>query len=160
MTTNEVRWKLHSYYADKERIENLKNDLKEYRLMDGVGAQIITDMPTSHSNSSVVERMGERIEYIREMENELDRLMRIKRSIDQIYMYLKEPARTIVEMRYFLLHNPNDVRQRKYNWIEIAAEVNYSEAYCKEIDCKVILQIQNKLYELSYVLPTLQTTVL
>lgn len=159
MTTNEVRWKLHSYYADKERIENLKNDLKEYRLMDGIGSQTITDMPVSHSNASIVEKMVVRIDYIREMENELDGLMRTKRAIDQVYLYLKEPDRSIIEMRYFLLRNSKDVRKMKYNWLEISEEVNYSEAYCKEIDCKVILQIQNKLHNLSYILPTLGTAL-
>lgn len=154
MNSNEVRWKLHNYHTDIKKIEQLKEDLKEYRLMDGVGAQVITDMPTCHSNASVVERISERQDYMVEMENELDGRMRVKRAIDDIYLYLKEPHRSIIEMRYFLLRNPNDVRQFKFNWLEIAEEVNYSEAYCKEIDSKVILQIQNRIHEISYILPT------
>lgn len=160
MNANTVRWKLHNYYADLKRIEQLKNDLREYRLMDGVGAQVITDMPTCHSNASVVERICERLDYIRELENELDDYMRVKRAIDSVYMYLQEPARTIIEMRYFIMPCPEDVRQRKYSWQEIAKEVKYSEAYCKEIDSKVVLQILNKLVELSYKVPTLFSTVL
>jgi len=160
MKTNEVRWKLHNYYTDMKKIEQLKDDLKEYRLMDGIGAQVINDMPTSHSTSSSVEKAGDRVDYVREMENELDRFMRIKRAIDDIYGYLKEPHRTIIEMRYFIMPKPLDIRQQKFNWQEIADEVKYSEAYCKEIDCNVVLQIQNRLHEISYVLPTLLCTVL
>jgi hypothetical protein len=155
LNTNGVRWKLHNYYTDEKLIEQLKEDLKEYRLMDGIKAQIITDMPTSHSNTSIVERIGDKIDYIRSMENDLDGLMRVKRAIDYVYMYLKEPARSIIEMRYFITPQPQDIRQRKYNWAEIATEVNYSEDYCKEIDCKVILQIQTKIHEITHVLPTL-----
>jgi hypothetical protein len=160
MNANEVRWKLHNYHTDIKRIQQLKDDLKEYRLMDGIGAQIISDMPSSHNNTSIVEKMGDRIDYIRNLENELDSLMRVKRAIDYVYLYLKEPARTIIEMRYFLFPKPEDIRQRKYNWAEIAVETNYSEAYCKEVDCKVVLQIQNKVHEISYILPTQIATVL
>lgn len=164
MNNNEIRWKLHNYYTDIKIMEQLKSDLKEYRLMDGIKAQVITDMPVCYSSSSKIESVLEKeythkgdklelMEYIKALEEELDGMMKMKRAIDSVYLYLQEPKRTIIEMRYFLLSNPADVRQRKYNWLQIAEEVNYSEDYCKEIDCKVILQIQNKIRGISHFLP-------
>ncbi|HEY5585693.1 MAG TPA: hypothetical protein VIK78_14555 [Ruminiclostridium sp.] len=155
MNSLTVRWKLHNYYNDLKMIEQLKDDLKEYRLMDGVKALVVTDMPGCHSTTSKVESVltenykykNEELElpeYIKSLENELDSLMRIKRAIDNVYLYLREPARTIIEMRYFITPQPLDVRQRKYNWAEIGDEIHMSEDRCKHIDCDVIRQIQNK----------------
>ena len=144
--TNEVRFYLHNYDKLKNEIKALSDSLKEYRLMDGVGAQILTGMPTAHNNASVIEStVAGREEYVRNLENEIDSKMRILNAINSVYFYLKEPARTIIEMRYFLLRNPNDIRSIKYNWKEIAEEVQYSEDYCKEIDGRVIRRIQDKL---------------
>lgn len=155
MNANTVRWELHNYHTNAKVIEQIKDDLREYRLMDGIKAQVITDMPLTHSNASKTEKIGiTRAEYISKLEDKLDSMMRVKMAIDSVYLYLKEPHRSIIEMRYFILSSPNDVRQRKYNWQEIAIEVKYCEAYCKEIDANVILQIQNKIRELSYDLPT------
>jgi len=143
-------------------MEQLKSDLKEYRLMDGVKAQVLSKTPICHNGTSskveaVLEKEytheGDRLElmdYVRALEEKLDSMMRVKRAIDSVYLYLQEPKRTIIEMRYFLLRNTDDIRQSKYNWAEIAAEVSYNEDYCKQIDSKVVLQIQNKLYEITH----------
>jgi hypothetical protein len=148
MNTNEIRWRLHNYYTDSKKIEQLKLDLKEYRLRDGVKAQMLSDMPKGDGISSE-DRLISRIDYIRDLESELDSLMRVKRAIDSIYLYLKDPQLSIIEMRYFITPEINDIRQRKYNWKEIADEVKYSEDYCKEIDGKVVFQIQNKIHEIT-----------
>jgi hypothetical protein len=146
MNTNEIRFYLHNYNKLKNEIQALSDSLKEYRLMDGMKASIITDMPICHSGASAVESLvDKRLEYVSELEAEIDSKMRILNAINAVYFYLKEPARTIIEMRYFLLRNPNDIRRQKYNWQEIAAETNYTEVYCKKIDGKVILNIQLKL---------------
>ena len=157
MNNNEIRWKLHNYYTDIKIMEQLKSDLKEYRLMDGIKAQIISDMPICHSGtSSKIESVLEKdyihkgdklelMEYVKALEDQLDSMMRLKRAIDSVYLYLKEPVRTIIEMRYFLLSNPQDVRQRKYSWMEISIEVDRNEDYCRALDCRVIRQIQNKI---------------
>lgn len=149
MNTNEVRWKLHNYHTDSKKINELKLDLKEYRLMDGVKAQVLSNMPRGESIDAD-DKVISRIEYIRELENELDQLMRIKRAIDSIYLYLKDPQLSIIEMRYFITPEINDIRQRKYNWKEIAEETKYTEAYCKEIDGQVVLQIQSKINKIRY----------
>jgi hypothetical protein len=148
MTTNEIRFYLHSYDKFKSEIQALSGSLREYRLMDGVKAKIITNMPICHSGESVVESIiFNRFDYVISLENEIDSKMRLLNAINSVYFYLKEPARTIIEMRYFISPMINDVRRPKYNWREIAAEIDKSEDYCKEIDCKVIRKIQNKLFD-------------
>lgn len=146
MNTNEIRFYLHSYDKLKDEIQSLSDSLKEYRLMDGVKPKIITDMPIYHSETSIVESVIiNRLDYISELETKIDSKMRVLNAINTVYFYLKEPTRTIIEMRYFLLRNPKDIRRQKYNWQEIAAEVNYTEIYCKKIDGRVISRIQLKL---------------
>lgn len=148
---------MHNYDRLKQEIRNLKESLEEYRKMNisGLKAQVITDMPICRSGESKTESMAiTRVDYIKSLEDEIDSKMRIVRAIESVYFYLHEPHRSIIEMRYFIMPNPQDIRQRKYNWIEIAAEVNYSEDWCKEIDCKIILQIMNKLHEITHILPT------
>jgi hypothetical protein len=114
--------------------------------MDGVKPKVITGMPICHSETSVVESLvANRMDYVTGLEKKIDGKMRILNAINSVYFYLKEPARTIIEMRYFLLRNPNDIRRQKYNWQEIADEIGYTEIYCKKIDGKVIFNIQLKL---------------
>jgi DNA-directed RNA polymerase specialized sigma subunit len=146
MNTNEIRFYLHNYEKLKNEIQALSDSLKEYRLMDGIKAKIITNMPICHSGESMVESIVvNRLDYVTGLEDEIDSKMRILNAINGVYFYLKEPARTIIEMRYFLQRKSEDVRKIKYNWQEIADEVNYTEIYCKKIDGRVILKIQNKL---------------
>jgi len=115
--------------------------------MDGVKAKIITDMPICHSGESVVESIiFNRFDYVVSLEDEIDNKMRLMNAINSVYFYLKEPARTIIEMRYFISPMVNDVRKPKYTWREISVEVDKSEDYCKEIDCRVVRKIQNKLF--------------
>lgn len=151
-----VRWHLHNYHSNKDMIIRLKSELVEYRLMDGVKAQIITGMPISYSPQSKIElvltteydykgNMYELFDYIKQLEAELDKLMRIDLAITKIYATLKEPARSIIEMRYFIKPQTQDVRQRKYNWQEIANEVERTELNCRKIDCRVVRQIQVKI---------------
>jgi hypothetical protein len=144
MNTNEIRFYLHNYEKLKKEISALSDSLKEYRLMDGVKPRVITDMPRGNA-ATLEDAILNRLEYISGLETEIDGKMRILNAINGVYFYLKEPARTIIEMRYFLLRNPNDVRRQKYNWQEIAAEVNYSEQSCRRVDQKVVLKIMNKL---------------
>jgi len=147
MTTNEIRFYLHSYGKLKSEIQALSDSLREYRLMDGVKPKVITNMPICHSETSVIESIViNRFDYIADLEKEIDSKMRVLNAINSVYFYLKEPARTIIEMRYFLLRNPKDVRQIKYNWQEIAIEVNYSEDRVKHIDCEVIRRMQQKIF--------------
>ncbi len=147
MNCNEIRFYLHNYDRLKKEIENLKESLTEYRKMNisGMKAQVITDMPTTHNNVSQTELMAlTRIDYIRDLENEIDSKMRLVRAIESVYFYLQEPARTIFEMRYFISPKPADIRKPNYNWLQIAMEVKYSEDYCKEIDGKVVRKIQER----------------
>jgi hypothetical protein len=148
LTTNEIRFYLHGYDNLKREIKNLREALEEYRKMDisGIRATAITDEPRAHNNMSRTEQMAiTRLEYIKGLENELDSKTRLLTAINSVYFYLKEPARTIIEMRYFITPMINDVRRPKYSWFEISCEVDKSEDYCKEIDCKVISKIQEKL---------------
>lgn len=146
MNTNEVRFYLHNYEKLKSEIQVLSDSLKEYRLMDGVKSKQITDMPICHSGTSVIESIVvNRFDYIKDLEEEIDSKMRVLNAINAVYFYLKEPARSIIEMRYFLYKNPGDVRREKYNWQEIADIINYSLDYCMEIDGKVIRKIQYKM---------------
>ena len=146
MTTNEIRFYLHNYDKLKSEIQALSESLKEYRLMDGVKPKIITDMPICHTGESIVESLiVKRLDYVSGLEAEIDSKMRVLNAINAVYFYLKEPIRTIIEMRYFLLRNPDDVRRQKYNWQEIAEEVHYSEQSCRRIDQKVVTQILSKL---------------
>lgn len=146
MTTNEIRFYLHSYDKLKSEIQALSDSLREYRLMDGVKAKVITDMPMCHSGVSVVESVvDKRIEYISDLETEIDSKMRILNAINSVYFYLKDPARSIIEMRYFITPMVNDVRRPKYNWEHIANEVGRTENHCKKIDCRVVRQIQEKI---------------
>lgn len=155
MNTNEIRFYLHNYEKLKDDIRALSDSLREYRLMDGVKPKIITDMPICHSGESTIETVIiSRLDYIIKLEGEIDGKMRVLNAINGVYFYLKEPARTILEMRYFITPLINDVRRPKYNWKEIADEVNYSEDWCKEIDCKIVLQILNKMHEKTHVIPT------
>lgn len=154
MNANEIRWNLHNYDKLKDEIKALKGDIATYRLMDGVRPKIITDMPTIHSTESAIEKIIDRLDYVESLKNELDQNIRLLRAINSIYFRLEEPKRTIIEMRYFITPMKDDVRQRKYNWAEIAEEVGYTEQYCREIDCKIILQISNKILEYGYKEPT------
>ena len=146
MNTNEIRFYLHNYEKLKSEIQVLSDSLKEYRLMDGVKSQQITDMPICHSGTSVIESIVvNRFDYIKDLEEEIDSKMRVLNAINAVYFYLKEPARSIIEMRYFLYKNPGDVRHEKYNWQEIAEHMGYSENHCMKIDWKVINKIQYKM---------------
>jgi len=148
MNTNEIRFYLHNYEKLKKEIQALSDSLREYRLMDGIRPKVINGMPISHSENSIVETVViNRFDYIKDLENEIDGKMRILNAINAVYFYLKEPARSIIEMRYFLLRNPDDIREQKYNWQDIADEVNYSEQHCKNIDCEVIRRIQIRMYK-------------
>lgn len=143
MNTNTIRWHLHNYDKIKKDIQDISDMLKEYRLMDGVRSKIITDVPTCRSEASIVETLAEnRMDYTKEQEAILDGKLRMIRAINSVYFYLTEPSRTILEMRYFITPMKNDVRRPKYNWVQIATEVMYSENYCKEIDCKTVRKIQ------------------
>lgn len=113
--------------------------------MDGVRAQTITDMPTSHNTVSVIEDIVcNRDEYVTKLEAEIDSKMRVLNAINSVYFYLKEPARSVIELRYFVVSNPRDIRRKKYNWQEIAEKLNYSEFRVKQIDCQIIRQILYK----------------
>jgi len=148
MNTNEIRFHLHSYDKLKDEIQALSDSLKEYRLMDGMKPKVITDMPICHSGTSTVESLVvNRVDYVADLENKIDGKMRIVNAINSVYFYLKEPARTIIEMRYFISPMINDVRKPKYSWASISIEVDLNEEYCKQIDCKVIRKIQTKLLE-------------
>jgi len=148
MNTNEIRFYLHNYYNLKRELKNLQEALDTYKKMNisGLQATIITKEPKTHNNTSKTELMAlTRIEYIIDLENEIDGKMRLIKAIDSVYYYLKEPARTILEMRYFITPMQNDIRQPKYSWDKISLEVDKSVAYCKEIDCKIVKKIQEKL---------------
>jgi len=148
MNTNEIRFYLHNYYNLKKELKNLQEALDTYKKMNisGLKATVITDEPKTHNNVSKTEIMAlTRIEYIADLENELDEKMRLLIAINNVYYYLKEPARSIIEMRYFITPMQNDIRQPKYSWCGISKEVNESEENCKMIDCRIIKKIQEKL---------------
>jgi hypothetical protein len=85
------------------------------------------------------------MEYIAKLDLELNRLTSINREIESVFTHLKEPIRSIIEMRYFITPQPNDVRQRKYNWAEIAVEVGKTECNCWKIDERIIRIIQGRI---------------
>lgn len=147
MNANEIRFYLHNYENLKKEVKHLQESLDLYRRMDisGIKAQVITDMPICHSNTSKTEQMATtRFDYISDLENEIDSKLRLLNAINGVYFYLQEPARSIIEMRYFISPVEKDIRKPKYNWVQIAMEVCYSEDYCKEIDCKIVRTIQER----------------
>jgi DNA-directed RNA polymerase sigma subunit (sigma70/sigma32) len=147
MNTNEIRFYLHSYDNLKKEIQHLQTQLEEYRKMNisGIKAQIITDMPIYHTNNtSKVELLAlTRLEYIGDLENEMDSKMRLLRAINSVYFYLKKPKRIIVEMRYFI----QEQGKRKPSWKEIADKVGETEEKCRQIDCRIIRAIQIRYLE-------------
>jgi len=147
MNNNEIRFYLHNYDNLKREIKHLQKALEEYRKMNisGIKAQVITGMPLTHSNTSKTESMAlTRIDYIQELEDEIDSKMRLIRAVDAVYFYLKEPKRTIFEMRYFITPMENDIRKPKYSWKVIADEVEQTEEQCRQIDCRTIRGILEK----------------
>jgi hypothetical protein len=156
MSSNEVRWNLYNFYVNKLKIGKLKSELEEYRLFDGVKAQVISKTPICRTGESKQESVlfseyrykGECLnlmEYIAKLDLELNRLTSINREIESVFTHLKEPIRSIIEMRYFITPQPNDVRQRKYNWAEIAVEVGKTECNCWKIDERIIRIIQGRI---------------
>jgi DNA-directed RNA polymerase sigma subunit (sigma70/sigma32) len=145
MDASKVRQELYNYFANKEIIKNMAWQLDEYRKMDNLKANVITDMPTGTSNSSYI--IENRIEYIRLMQIDYDEMMRIDRCIESVISLLRGNWQTIIEMRYFITPIINDVRQRHYTWAEIANEIKYNEDYCREIDRRIIQKIQNKIHQ-------------
>lgn len=146
MNTNKIRLYLHNYDNLKKEIKHLVAALEEYRKMNisGIKAQIITDMPICHTDTSKTELMAvTRVDYITDLENEIDSKMRLLNAINAVYFYLKEPKRSIVEMRYMIIPQG----RHKYSWKEIADEVQLSEDNCRIIDCRIIRQIQLKLLD-------------
>lgn len=146
MNCNQIRYYLHSYDGLKKEIEHLKEALTIYKCMNvsGMKAQAITGMPQSHSNDSKTEQMAlKRVEYMEDLETEIDGKLRLLIAINSIYFYLQEPERSIIEMRYMIIPQGRP----KYNWKEIAAEVGETEKKCWKIDGEVIRKIQIKLLE-------------
>jgi len=148
MNTNTIRYYLHDYENLKKEVKNLQEALDTYKKMNisGLKATVITDEPKTHNNVSKTEIMAlTRIEYIADLENKLDEKMRLLIAINSVYYYLREPARSIIEMRYFISPMKNDIRRPKYNWCEISIEVDLNEDYCRALDCNIIKKIQEKL---------------
>jgi hypothetical protein len=147
MNTNEIRFYLHNYDNLKREVKHLQESLDQYRRMDisGIKAQVITDMPLTHSNTSKTENMAlTRVDYIADLEEEIDSKMRLIRAVNSVYFYLEEPKLTIFEMRYFITPMENDIRKPKYSWKVIADEVGQTEETCRQIDCRIIRTIQQK----------------
>ena len=146
MNSHEIRWNLNNYWQNKDKIKQLTDEIEELITNDGVGCQHLTDMPVgSRKHGSVVDKLVDKVDYIRGLESELERLVRVNNAITQIYATLNEINITILELRYFLTSEPMDVRQRKYNWNQIAELLNYSEDGVRKMDQKIVLKIQNKL---------------
>ena len=141
MTTNEIRFYLHNFHKLESEIQELTNSLKECRLVNisGIKAQVITDMPLCHSNTSKTESQAcARIERIGNIMYELKLKKRLLDSINFIYFRLKDPKTTIFELRYFVV----PIGRPRYNWLEISKYVGESEDNCKKIDERIILKIQ------------------
>lgn len=146
MNTNEIRFYLHNYDNLKKKVKNLKETLDEYRQMTGLKARVITDTPAPATYESKLEQtVITRMKYMKDLEAEIDSKMRLLNAINSVYFYLKEPDRSIFEMRYFITPMEGDVRKPKYNWLAISQEVGKSEAHCKNIDCVIVKKIQTKL---------------
>lgn len=161
MDCNTIRRYMHSYDNLEKEIKHLKESLDEYRKMNisGLGAQVLSDMPKAHKNTSLTEQMAiDRTDYIQLLEEDIDSKMRLYNAINSIYFYLSEPARTIIEMRYFIVPQG----RQKAKWKEIAIEVLRLEdtkpteqllestiSKCTMIDGRVIRRIQNKLLDTS-----------
>lgn len=145
MNANEIRFYLHNFDNLKKEIIHLQEALKVYTDMDGIKAQIITDMPMQHSTTSKTESVAlTRLEYIDDLKNEIDSKLRLVRATESVYFYLNELKTTIFEMRYFITPMKNDIRKPKYSWHEISKEVVQTEETCRQIDCRIIRQIQLK----------------
>jgi len=111
--------------------------------ISGLKAQQISDMPHgSKDNESITERMAvTRLDYISDLENELDSKMRLLMAIDSVILYLNPVEKEIIRLRYLEI----PIGKPKANWSQIAQALNYSEDYCKEVDCRIIREIQEKL---------------
>lgn len=151
MRPNEIRFYLHSYDNLQKEIAHLNYQLKTCREMGvsslcnekymrhPLAAQVLSDMPIYHDNSSKTENLAlKRLEYIVDLENEIDSKMRLLRAINSVYFYLQEPARSIIELRYMRIPQGRP----KPSWKEIAGEVNETEENCKVIDTRTIRKIQ------------------
>jgi hypothetical protein len=98
-------------------------------------------MPICHSNTSKTELMAStRVDYIQDLENEIDSKMRLLNAINSVYFYLQEPKRSIFEMRYLIV----PIGKPKAGWKQISEEVNMAEDYCRKIDCRIVLDIQTR----------------
>lgn len=165
MDCNTIRRYMHSYDNLEKEIKHLKESLDEYRKMNisGLGAQVLSDMPKAHKNTSLTEQMAiDRTDYIQLLEEDIDSKMRLYNAINSVYFYLSEPARTIIEMRYFIIPQG----KQKASWKEIAIEVLRLEGIiskkeitetmlesalskCTTIDGRVVKKIQNRLLDTS-----------
>jgi DNA-directed RNA polymerase specialized sigma subunit len=139
----EIRFNLYCFDNLKIEIENLKQQLEEYRKMDfsSMKAQVITDMPICHTGASKTENMAlERIDYIEKLEHEIDNKMRLYRSIDSVILFLKHNYMAILNNRYF----------DGMEWKVIAINNNISHTRCREIDRTIVSLIQAKLKNNGY----------
>ena len=101
-------------YVESEReIENQSQLLEtmETRL-EGLGAQVITDMPRSqsHANDRITDLMAQKMELEEEISNAIVELKSERREIQGILKHLKHAdERAVIRFRYFMRMNWYDV---------------------------------------------------
>jgi len=144
MTTNEIRSYLHHFDNLQLEVKNLQESLRVYKEMDedGVKAQVITDMPICHSGPSKVEELAcRRVEEAEKIKVKIDKGLRLINAVNSVYFYMQEPKRSIFEMRYFI----TPIGQPKLSWYQISREVIEPVENCRQIDTRILSQIQSKL---------------
>ena len=151
MSLNEIRLYLYHFENLKKDIDSLQAELDIHNKNDAstIKAQMITDMPIGRNapdqkgeiwNSQTEKAAIKRAEYTLSLTDDIESKLKIIRAVQSIYFYLKEPKRSIFEMRYFIKEEPP--------WKIISKEVNETEGNCKRIDGRIIKTIQKKLFKL------------
>lgn len=146
MNANTIRFYLHSFDNLKIEIEHLKEALQEYRKMDAsaIKAQVITDMPICHAgNSQTEDKALQRVEYIQNLEDEIDSKMRLVRAVESVMFYLRQSEATVMYYRY----EYKEPDKPKLSWAEVAIKANYDEQCCKNLDRKIIHNIYANLLD-------------
>lgn len=146
MNANTIRLYLHSFGNLKIEIEHLKEALEEYRKMDAsaIKAQVITDMPVCHTGESQTENKAlKRLEYVQDLEDEIDSKMRLVRAVESVMLYLKGKEKDIMYYRY----DYKEYNKPKLSWYEVSLKVRLAEGWCREMDCKIVHNIYANLLD-------------
>lgn len=130
-----IRELLNSYHAVNHRIDAMLEQIAELRSL----AAKVTVLPfsESHSKGTYTDRVGRTTARIIDLENEIndeiDRLVDIKISIDKLVSSLdNELHRTIIERHYIL----------NESWEKISEKIGYSRRHITRLHDKAIESLE------------------